>query len=505
MTLTGEDQMETRQAQSPAPFKIYNTLSKELENFVPLTEGEVKLYVCGMTVYDHIHIGHGRAMVVFDAFARYLRHRGWKVTFVRNFTDVDDKIIKRASENGEAPMTLAERFIEAFHRDTDALGLTRPELEPRVSTSMAAIIEMIECLIEKQHAYVSEGSVWFSVKSYAEYGKLSRQRVDEALSADAEQGKNHPADFALWKAAKPGEPTWSSPWGAGRPGWHIECSAMACEHLGEEIDIHGGGLDLVFPHHENEIAQSEAASGRPFARYWMHNGLLTMKSGQKMGKSLGNVINIHEALDKFPAEAIRLYLLQHQYRTALPWSDQALIESLAMLARLYEAKEVAEQMGGSEPADLVARDLGEDAQAVLHLAQSFSERLYQSLDEDFNTANALALAFELARAINRFSAHKKAKKRGGPIAHLALEALTHFSAALNLLGDSNEAFQAEVKEKRLGAMGLSAKGIEALIEQRAAARAAKDWARSDELRDELDQLGIVIMDTAEGVQWRLKL
>ncbi len=498
--------MESQHApKHPAPFNIYNTLSKAVEPFVPLNEGEVKLYVCGMTVYDHIHIGHGRAMVVFDAFARYLRHRGWEVTFVRNFTDVDDKIIKRAGENNEPPMALAERFIKSFHRDTDALGLSRPELEPRVSTSMPAIIEMIGKLISRGNAYVSDGSVWFSVKSFDDYGKLSRQRVDEALSADEESGKRHPADFALWKAAKPNEPTWATPWGEGRPGWHIECSAMACEHLGEEIDIHGGGLDLVFPHHENEIAQSEAATCKPFARYWMHNGLLTMKGGQKMGKSLGNVINIHEALDQFPAEAIRLYLLQHHYRTALPWSDQALIESLAMLARLYEAKEVASQMKGQESGAQVAQSLGGDAQTVYELSQQFSDKLYACLDDDFNTANALALAFELARAINRFSAHKKAKKRGGPLAEMALNALAHFSAALNLLGNSGEAFQAEVKEKRLSAMGLSAEHIESLIDQRANARAAKEWERSDELRGQLDQMGIVVMDTADGAHWRLRL
>ena len=490
---------------APAPFNIYNTLSKKIEPFEPVTEGEIKLYVCGMTVYDHIHVGHGRAMVVFDAFSRYLRHRGWDVTFVRNFTDVDDKIIRRALERSEAPMDLAERFIDAFHQDTDALGLTRPDLEPRVSTSMPSIIAMIQKLVNLGNAYAVDGSVWFSVKSFPEYGKLSRQKVDEMLSADEESGKRHPADFALWKAAKPGEPTWDSPWGAGRPGWHIECSSMICEHLGEEIDIHGGGLDLVFPHHENEIAQSEAATGKSFARYWMHNGLLTMKSGQKMGKSLGNVINIHAALDQFPAEAIRLYLLQNHYRTALPWSDSALVESLAMLARLYEAKEVASQMKGEETAEQVAKSLGEDAQKALELAAGFQERLYAHLDDDFNTANALALAFELARAINRFSAHKKAKKRGGPIAKLALQAFESFSAALNLLGDSSDAFQAEVKQKRLSALGLSAEQVEDLIAQRSQAREEKNWALSDQLRDELDTLGVVIMDTAEGVQWRLKL
>lgn len=490
---------------SPAPFRLYNTLSKEVEDVKTINPGEVRLYVCGMTVYDHIHIGHGRAMVVFDAFTRYLRHRGWRVHFVRNFTDVDDKIIRRAAERGEAPMDLAERYIAAFHRDTDALGLDRPDHEPRVSSSMGAITAMISQLIEREHAYVSEGSVWFSVKSFPEYGKLSRRNIDDLRSADENLGKRHPADFALWKAVKPGEPSWESPWGPGRPGWHIECSAMSCKHLSAEIDIHGGGLDLVFPHHENEIAQSEAASGKQYSRIWMHNGLLTMQSGQKMGKSLGNVINIHDALDQFPAEAIRLYLLQHHYRTALPWSDTALVESLSMLARLYEAKEVALQMGGEENADRVAESLGADAQSALELARSFSDRLYAHLDDDFNTANALALAFELARSINRLARHKKAKRRGGPIARLALEAMSHFTTSLKLLGDDPERFQEEVKEKRLVAMGLTAAQVEGLIDERSAARAAKEWARSDELRDELTALGVVIMDTPEGVKWRLKL
>jgi cysteinyl-tRNA synthetase len=490
---------------TPAPFKLYNTLSKTLEPFEPITPGEVRLYVCGMTVYDHIHVGHGRAMVVFDAFVRYLRHRGWAVRFVRNFTDVDDKIIRRALERDEAPLDLAERYIEAFHRDTDALGLARPDEEPRVSTSMEAIIEMIQTLINKGHAYEADGSVWFSVQSFDEYGKLSRQKIDELRSADEESGKRHPADFALWKACKPGEPTWPSPWGEGRPGWHIECSAMSCEHLGAEIDIHGGGLDLVFPHHENEVAQSECASGHSFSRYWMHNGLLTMKGGQKMGKSLGNVINIHEALEAFPAEAVRLYLLQNHYRTALPWSDTALTEALSMLARLYEAKEAASQMKGEEEATQVAQSLGEDAQAALSLCNEFEARLYRSLDEDFNTSQALALAFELARAVNRFAAHKKAKKRGGPIARRALAAFEQLSAALNLLGDEPRDFINEVKLKRLASLGLSVEEVEALIAERAAAREAKDWAASDRLRDELDARGVVVMDTLEGAEWRVKL
>ena len=308
----------------PAPFRLYNSITKKMEDFQPIEEGKIRLYVCGMTVYDHIHVGHGRAMVVFDAFVRYLRYRGWDVNFVRNFTDVDDKIINRAAQKGIEPMALAEHYIHSFHKDVKALGLIDPSEEPRVSTSIPDIISLTQRLIDQKHAYVADGSVWFSVKSFQEYGKLSGQNVDKLQSADSASGKKHPADFALWKAVKPGEPSWESPWGAGRPGWHIECSAMANCCLGEEIDIHGGGLDLVFPHHENEIAQSEAASGKPFARYWMHNGLLTMKGGQKMGKSLGNVINIRDALKEYPAEAIRLYLLQNHYRSPIPWSSTAL-------------------------------------------------------------------------------------------------------------------------------------------------------------------------------------
>ena len=497
-------------ASTPAPFRLYNTLSKQTEEFAPLRDGEVSLYVCGMTVYDHIHIGHGRAMVAFDAFVRYLRHRGWAVRFVRNFTDIDDKIIRRALERGEEPLDLAQHYIDAFHQDTDALGLARPDVEPRVSTSMEAIIHMTEHLIAKGHAYEADGSVWFSVQSFPEYGKLSRQRVDELRSADEETGKRHPADFALWKACKPGEPTWPSPWGQGRPGWHIECSAMSREQLGAQIDIHGGGLDLVFPHHENEVAQSECASGEPFARYWMHNGLITMASGQKMGKSLGNVFNIREALTLFPAEALRLYLLQNHYRTALPWSETSLTEALSMLARLYEAKEVAGQMvsetgEAQESAAAAAKALGEDAAAALALAEGFEERLYGSLDDDFNTAQALSLAFELARAVNRLAGHKKAKRRAGPIAAVALAALERFSAALNLLGAAPAEFMEEVKRKRLAPLGLTAEEVEGLLAARAAARAAKEWAESDRLRDLLDARGVVVMDTLSGAEWRVKL
>lgn len=489
----------------PAPFRLYNSFNRTMEDFKPIEEGKIRLYVCGMTVYDNAHIGHARAMVVFDAFVRYLRFRNWDVNFVRNFTDVDDKIIRRAAEQNVEPMELAERYIAAFQRDAEHLGLLTPDSEPRVSTSIQDIIDMIQTLVEKDHAYTSDGSVWFNVPSFKSYGGLSGQKVDSLQSADTVAGKKHPADFALWKAVKPGEPFWESPWGPGRPGWHIECSAMSKCCLGDEIDIHGGGLDLVFPHHENEIAQSEASSGKKFSRYWMHNGLLTMKGGQKMGKSLGNVINIEDALNDYPAETIRLYLLQNHYRSPLPWSGDALNEALAMLARLYEAVESAEAMGGQEKAQDVAKSLGEDAQTVLDLGTSFYQKMLNFLDEDFNTSGVLGLAFELARAINRFSAHKKAKKRGGPLVKEALIGLRSMNEAIGLLGANVSDFQVEVKSKCLRAMGLDESTIDEKLVARKEARANKDWATSDQIRDELDAMGILIMDTTDGVEWRVKL
>ncbi len=488
----------------PAPFRLYSTLTRSVEDFEPRTPGEVSIYVCGMTVYDHAHVGHARAFAVFDALQRYLRHGGWKVRYVRNFTDVDDKIIRKASETGEDSHTVAERYIASFRADMAALGFAAPDVEPRVTQSIPSIVEMIGALIERGHAYVSEGSVWFAVDSFAEYGKLSGRKVEEVYSEDAGP-KRSAADFALWKAAKPGEPTWDTPWGPGRPGWHIECSAMACEHLGAGFDIHGGGLDLVFPHHENEIAQAEAAIGSAFARYWMHNGLLTAAGGQKMGHSLGNFVTIADALARFPAEALRLYYLQNHYRSPLPWNDDALPDALAMLARLYDARELAESMSGSEDADSTARELGADALKVLELGRSFTEKLYAALNDDFNTSLAGGHAFELARAINRFSNHKKARKRGGPIVEPALTAFALLRETTGLLSMPTAGFQEEVKEKVLTARGVDRAEIQQLLVERAEARATKDWARADALRTALDTLGITVMDRADGVEWRVRL
>lgn len=500
---------------SPKSFRVYNTLSRQVEAFVPLVEGQVGLYVCGMTVYDHAHVGHARAMVVFDAFVRWLRHEGWQVTFVRNFTDVDDKIITRAQQRGVGALELAEQFIQDFHADCASLGLEPPTHEPRVSTSMPAIQAMIGELITKGHAYEAGGSVWFKVGSCADYGCLSGQDpAHMCASADADnQGTKADArDFALWKAAKAGEPAWPSPWGEGRPGWHIECSAMIREHLGVTVDIHGGGLDLVFPHHENELAQSTCANDAPYVRTWMHNGLLTLvrntEDGQvldaKMGKSAGNVVNIRTAVQGYPAEALKVFYLAAHYRSPLPWTETSLDEALGMLARLYEAREVAEGLQGEEAVEVIAAELGPDAQELLDQARAFPARFAEALNDDFHTARALSLAFELARAINRFANHKQARRRGGALARLALQALSRLEV-LGLLQLSTEAFQAEVKLKRLGALGLSVERVEALLAERTAARLNKDWARSDALRAELDASHIVVMDRPEGVEWRVKV
>ena len=489
----------------PTPFRLYNTTTRTVEDFTPQSPGKVGLYVCGMTVYDRTHVGHARAMVVFDAFVRWLRHEGWAVRFVRNFTDIDDKIIARAATLGIEPAALAQDEIDAFHRDMEDLGLVTPDDEPRVTQTIDDIKAMIERLVERGHAYASEGSVWFSVSSYERYGALSGRKVEDMRSADPSAGKQQPADFALWKASKPGEPHWDSPWGPGRPGWHIECSAMAKHCLGDTIDIHGGGLDLVFPHHENEIAQSECSNGATYAAYWMHNGLLTMSSGKKMGKSLGNVTNIEDVLQQFPAEGVRLYYLQNHYRSPLPWNEEALPEALAMLSRLYEARDVAETMQGSEDADQVAQQLGADAQTVLELGRAFPARLAEALREDFNTSQALGHLFTLARAVNRFGGHKKARKRGGPVVAPALAAFRSITDTIGLLGLSTQDFLEEVKAKRLAAMGLERAAIEQQVAEREQRRAAKEWDEADAIRQRLDAQGIVIMDGPEGSRWRVRL
>ncbi len=490
--------------------RLYNTLRRTIEPLETREPGKVGLYVCGMTVYDYCHIGHARAMMAFDFVVRHLRHRGYTVDFVRNHTDVDDKIIARAKEKGVDPLALSTFFVDALEEDLGALGLVKPTVTPKVSDHIPDILDLIGKLVDGGHAYRAEnGDVYFAVESFPAYGKLSGKKLEDLRAGErvaVETAKRHPGDFALWKAATgdPAEPTWDSPWGKGRPGWHIECSAMSRHYLGDTFDVHGGGIDLVFPHHENEIAQSECGTGHgPYARYWMHNGHLTLDK-EKMSKSLGNIVRIRDILREVPAEALRLLYAGTQYRSPLPYSTEGLIAALASLDRLYTAKETALEVvakGSAAPID----QLGDAGREVHALATAFPARFDAAMDEDFNTAEAIGHLFELVRAVNRFGNDKKARAKGA----LALQpAVAAFALAGDVLGIGAmdpQAFFDEVKQKRLAAAGKSIDEVEARIAARAAARANKDWAEADRLRAELDAEGILVMDGAAGSTWRMRV
>lgn len=458
--------------------KIYNDLNNQKETFQPLEAGKVRMYVCGMTVYDLCHLGHARVLVVFDVVYRYLRAEGYDVTYIRNITDIDDKIIARANENGEPFMQLTERFIQAMHEDSEALGVLPPSDEPKATGHMDEILSMIEKLIANGHAYAAgNGDVYYDVRSFPEYGKLSGKSIDDLESGarvEPEEAKRDPLDFALWKAAKPGEPAWDSPWGKGRPGWHIECSAMSTTALGDTFDIHGGGADLTFPHHENEIAQSEGATGHPFVKYWMHNGFVRVND-EKMAKSLGNFFTIREILERYQAEEVRYFILTSQYRSPLNYDTEHLDNARAALTRFYTA---LRGLPEAEPAG----------------GESFTERFHASMQDDFNTPEALAVLFDMVREINRL-------RDTDPLAAAGLGAeLKRLGAMLGILQDDPEHYL------RGGDMavegGLSDADIEVMIQARIDARADRNWAEADRIRDELLASGVILEDGASGTIWR---
>ncbi len=456
--------------------KIHNDLTRRKEVFEPLEPGRVRMYVCGMTVYDLCHLGHARVMVVFDVVYRYLRALGFDVTYVRNITDIDDKIIARANERGEPFGELTERFITAMHEDARALGVLSPDLEPRATGHLPGIIAMIERLIERGHAYVAEnGDVYYDVRSFPGYGKLSGKSIDD-LEAGARvepgEAKRDPLDFALWKSAKPGEPAWDSPWGQGRPGWHIECSAMSTEALGDTFDIHGGGADLTFPHHENEIAQSEGATGHPFVRYWMHNGFVRIND-EKMSKSLGNFFTVREILERYRPEAVRYFILTSHYRSPLNYDDTQLDQAGAALTRFYTA---LRGLPAAEPTG----------------AEAFEARFHAAMQDDFNTPEALAVMFDLAREINRVRKDDAAAAAG------LGAALRGMGEVLGILQEDPEAWLRGGDE----AGGLDDAEIELLIARRAQAKADRDWAEADRIRDQLQAAGIVLEDGPQGTTWR---
>ncbi|EAR22246.1 cysteine--tRNA ligase [Nitrococcus mobilis] len=461
---------------------IYNSLTNRKEPFRPIEPGRVRMYVCGMTVYDYCHLGHARAMVVFDTVVRYLRSAGYRVDYVRNITDVDDKIIRRAAELGEPVNVLTERFIAAMHADTAALGCLLPDAEPRATAYMDAIVALIQRLLDRGYAYqaVDEGSIYYAVERFEGYGRLSGERL-EALRAGARvepgAGKRDAADFVLWKAAKPGEPSWPAPWGEGRPGWHIECSAMAGACLGQHFDIHGGGLDLKFPHHENEIAQSEAAWGGRYVNFWMHNGHIRIND-EKMSKSLGNFFTVREVLQVYRAEEIRYFLLSSHYRSPLNYSTSDLDNSRAALERLY----------------LALRDLP-FTEASPALAAPYREAFRQAMDDDFNTPLALAVLFDLAREINR------RRDRFESQAAALAATLRELGGLLGLAQVAPEVFLKGGAGSSV-AVGIASERVEALLAERALARKNRDFATADRIRDELQAQGIALEDTPQGTAWR---
>jgi len=457
---------------------IYNTLTRRKEKFVPLEPGKVKMYVCGLTTYDYAHIGHARMLVAFDVILRYLRHTGLDVTYVRNITDIDDKILRRAAENQEHFADLTERFIEATHEDEAALFILRPDQEPRATAHISEIIAMIEKLIAGDYAYKAEnGDVYYAVRQFAGYGKLSNKNPEELLAgARIEIGelKRDPRDFALWKAATDDEVGWDSPWGYGRPGWHIECSAMSTCCLGDSFDIHGGGSDLMFPHHENEIAQSEAVTGKTFARYWLHNGAVRLDN-EKMSKSLGNFFTIRDVLQSCPAEVVRYLLVASHYRSPINYSDQGLVQARAALERLY----------------LAVRGL--DTARANDLINSRYEKAFRAaMDDDFNTPEAVSVLFDLAKDLNKIK--EQDPHEAGMLAKLLLK----LAGVLGLLQGTADEFL------RQGDASVDAQLIDALIAQRKQARLDKNWALADEIRDQLNAMRVVIEDGVDGSRWRIE-
>lgn len=460
--------------------QLFNTLKREKETFVPLQEGKINLYVCGMTVYDYCHIGHARVLVAFDVITRYLRSQGWDVNYVRNITDIDDKILVRANENGEAYTDLTQRFIDCMHEDEAKLGVQSPNQEPRATAHMADIIDMVKTLIDKGHAYqASNGDVYYRVHSFANYGQLSKKNLDELLAGarvDVETLKEDPRDFALWKSAKEGEVYWESPWGKGRPGWHIECSAMSKSCLGATFDIHGGGPDLPFPHHENEIAQSEAANGCKFVNYWMHAGAVRV-DGEKMSKSLGNFFTIRDVLEKYHPEVVRYLLISSHYRSAINYAEDNLIEAKGGLDRFYTALKGFETV---EPLSLSAAQAGQ-----------YYPRFVAAMNDDFNTRVALAAMYDCVRDLNAITTAQSSEAQA-----LAAELKT----MANILGIL-QVNPAEFLQMG-GEQDISADAIEALITERAQAKQDKNYARADQVRQELLEQGVVLEDSPNGTTWR---
>ncbi|HAT4111457.1 cysteine--tRNA ligase [Clostridium perfringens] len=463
--------------------KVYNTLNKKKEEFIPLTPGEVKMYVCGPTVYNFFHIGNGRTFIVFDTIRRYFEYRGFKVDFVQNFTDIDDKMIKKANEEGTTVKKIGDTYIKEYYQDADALNIERATVNPRATEFIGEIIKFVKGLVDKGYAYKVDGDVYFSTKKFEGYGKLSGQNIEDLQSGariSVDERKKDPMDFAIWKAQKPGEPAWNSPWGMGRPGWHIECSCMAKKLLGETIDIHAGGSDLKFPHHENEIAQSEALTGEPFARYWLHSAFVNVNN-EKMSKSLNNFFTAREILERYDADVIRFLMLSAHYRQQLNFSEDLLESAKASVERIYNAIGNLENL-----IDEVSREeMNEEEKAYLESLNKYKEKYIEKMDDDFNTADAITAIFDLIKDTNTNITIDSSKE----LAQKALELIRELGAPLGM-------FQKSTK-------GNLEEEIEALIAKRQQARKDRDFALADKIRDELKDRGIVLEDTPQGVRWKM--
>ncbi len=497
------------------PIRIHNTMTGKKEDFVPLHENKAGMYVCGVTVYDLCHIGHARSAIVFDTIYRYLRYRGYDVTFVRNFTDIDDKIINRAHQEGVDYRTIAERYIGEFNVDMGALGLERPSVEPRATEHIPEMIRLISILIQKGFAYQSNGDVLFSVEKFKGYGKLSKRNLEEMQAGarvEIDEKKENPLDFALWKASKPGEPFWESPWGKGRPGWHIECSVMSQKYLGETFDIHGGGRDLIFPHHENEIAQSEAATGKPFARYWIHNGFVNINK-EKMSKSLGNILTIKEILKDWHPEVLRLFFLAHHYRSPVDYSEDSFLEARSGLDRFYMTLQSAKDAVGRIPSPSTGEGEGGGVSGRTHIPdecrkaiESFQTRFEEAMDDDFNTAQALGYFYDLQTHLNSLLPLSKGKPTGeiSPLLKIGLDHFSKIGWVFGLFREDSGDYLARQREEGLRKLSLTEEEILRFIEERNLARKEKNWKRADEIRNDLLSRGIVLEDTPAGTVWKPK-
>ncbi|HTR44724.1 MAG TPA: cysteine--tRNA ligase [Thermodesulfovibrionales bacterium] len=482
--------------------RIYNTLTARKEELVPLTPGRIGMYACGVTVYDLCHIGHARSAIVFDVLKRYLGFRGLEVKYVRNFTDVDDKIINRAKQEGTAWDAVAKKYTDEYYRDMDRLGVERADVEPRATEHIPEMIAIVKALADKGYAYRVDGDVYFEVKKFSGYGKLSKRDIDDMLAGarvEVDERKRSPMDFALWKSSKEGEPSWDSPWGPGRPGWHIECTAMSIKHIGETFDIHGGGADLIFPHHENELAQSEAYTGKPFVKYWVHNGFITIDK-EKMSKSLGNFFTIREILDTFDPEVVRFFLLSTHYRSPIEFSDESLREAEASIDRYYTTVIRMDDFL-NEAKDQVKTSAEE--RALEEVLSAFMEKFQAAMDDDLNTAQALGHIFELIREVNRYLDTKPSGLRARELTAKAREQLRATGNVLSLFTRRpGEWYEALMRTKRIP---YTKEEILGKIKERQDARLNKDWAKADAVRKELESQGIILEDKKDGTAWKVKI